>query len=159
MFEVLVDVEIQCDMCDFSCGFVINLFLFCYVSLKGGEGNVWCGFSLLYCVDWVFCYVGMLLCVVVEFGYWCWVEDQDGVGGWVYYVLLLGVCIVIVQQDMLELLLKFEENVNVVVCVEVGVIVWLYECIKDWCWVFGGGEKGWVFKIIIWGVDFDEMCD
>lgn len=140
-------------------GSVTNLPLPRYVSLKGGEGNARRGPSLSHRVDWVFRHAGMPLRVVAEFGHWRRVEDQDGAGGWVHYALLSGVRTAIVQQDMLELLSKPEEHANVVARAEAGAIVRLHECTKDWCRISGGGEKGWVPKTAIWGVDADETRD
>ena len=42
---------------------------------------------------------------------------------------------------------------------EAGAIVRLHECSKDWCRVSGGGEKGWVPKTSLWGVDAGELRD
>ena len=140
-------------------GSVTNLPLPRYVSLKGSEGNARRGPSLSHRIDWVFRHAGMPLRVVAEFGHWRRVEDQDGAGGWVHYSLLSGVRTALVQKDMLELLTRPEEHANVVARAEVGAIVRLHECTKDWCRISGGGEKGWVPKSAIWGVDPDELRD
>jgi len=137
-------------------GSVTNLPLPRYVSLKGGEGNARRGPSLSHRIDWVFRHAGMPLRVVAEFGHWRRVEDQDGAGGWVHYSLLSGVRTAIVRKDMLELLAKPDEHSNVVARAEAGAIVRLHECNPTWCRVSGGGEKGWVPKSAIWGVDADE---
>lgn len=144
---------------DPSRGSVTNLPLPRYVSLKGGEGNARRGPSLSHRIDWVFRHAGMPLRVVAEFGHWRRVEDQDGAGGWIHYSLLSGVRTALVQQDMLELLTRPEEHANVVARAEAGAIVRLHECVKDWCRISGGGEKGWVPKSAIWGVDADELRD
>lgn len=144
---------------DPSRGSVTNLPLPRYVSLKGGEGNARRGPSLSHRIDWVFRHAGMPLRVVAEFGHWRRVEDQDGAGGWIHYSLLSGVRTALVQQDMLELLTRPEEHANVVARAEAGAIVRLHECVKDWCRISGGGEKGWVPKSAIWGVDADEVRD
>lgn len=162
MPEVSADAEIdrnQGDVRDPNRGSVTNLPLPRYVSLKGGEGNARRGPSLSHRVDWVFRHAGMPLRVTAEFGHWRRVEDQDGAGGWVHYALLSGVRTAIVQQDMLELLAKPDERANVVARAEAGAIVRLHECSKDWCRVSGGGEKGWVLKTTIWGVDPEEIRD
>lgn len=138
-------------------GTVTNLPLPRYVSLKGTEGNARRGPSLSHRIDWVFRHAGMPLRVVAEFGHWRRVEDQDGAGGWIHYALLSGVRTAIVRKDMLELLAKPDERADVVARAEAGAIVRLHECLPDWCRVSGGGEKGWVPKSSIWGVDPDEI--
>lgn len=140
-------------------GPVTNLPLPRYVSLKGNEGNARRGPSLSHRIDWVFRHAGMPLRVVAEFGHWRRVEDQDGAGGWVHYSLLSGVRTAIVQQDMLELHDKPDPRADVVARAELGAIVRLHECIRDWCRVSGAGQKGWVPKTTIWGVDPDEIRD
>ncbi|WP_347267608.1 SH3 domain-containing protein [Paracoccus sp. (in: a-proteobacteria)] len=140
-------------------GQVTNLPLPRYVSLKGSEGNARRGPSLSHRIDWVFRHAGMPLRVVAEFGQWRRVEDQDGAGGWVHYSLLSGVRTAIVTRDMLDLLSRPEERAGVVARAEAGAIVRLHECNIDWCRVSGGGEKGWVPKAALWGVDRDEIRD
>ncbi|WP_363323844.1 SH3 domain-containing protein [uncultured Paracoccus sp.] len=137
-------------------GPVTNLPLPRYVSLKGNEGNARRGPSLSHRIDWVFRHAGMPLRVVAEFGHWRRVEDRDGAGGWVHYALLSGVRTAIVQEDMVELHAKPDLKSDVVARAETGAIVRLGECTIDWCRISGGGERGWVMKPSIWGVDPDE---
>ncbi|MFV0300879.1 MAG: SH3 domain-containing protein [Paracoccus sp. (in: a-proteobacteria)] len=138
-------------------GPVTNMPLPRYVSLKGGEGNARRGPSLSHRIDWVFRHAGMPLRVVAEFGHWRRVEDKDGAGGWVHYALLSGVRTAIVQEDMVELHAKPDLGSEVVARAEAGAIVRLGECNIDWCRISGGGERGWVMKPAIWGVDPDEI--
>ncbi len=160
--NVSADAEIsrhQNEQRDPNRGAVTNLPVPRYVSLKGSEGNARRGPSLSHRIDWVFRHPGMPLRVVAEFGHWRRVEDQDGAGGWVHYALLSGVRTAIVQQDMLELMSRPDQNSTVIARAESGAIVRLHECNKDWCRISGGGEKGWVLKTSLWGVDPDEIRD
>lgn len=138
-------------------GPVTNLDLPRYVSLKGSEGNARRGPSLSHRIDWVFRHAGMPLRVVAEFGHWRRVEDKDGAGGWVHYSLLSGVRTVLVETDMAELRSRPSERGDVVARAEAGAILRLGECEKDWCRVTGGGERGWLPKSQIWGVDPAEV--
>lgn len=138
-------------------GPITNLPLPRYVSLKGSEGNARRGPSLSHRIDWVFRHAGMPLRVVAEFGHWRRVEDMDGAGGWIHYALLSGVRTAIVQQDMVQLHAKPNADSDVVARAEAGAIVRLGECIPDWCRISGGGERGWVPKSTIWGVDPGEV--
>lgn len=140
-------------------GAVTNLPVPRYVSLKGGEGNARRGPSLSHRIDWVFRHAGMPLRVVAEFGHWRRVEDKDGAGGWVHYALLSGVRTALVTQDMAELRARPNMDSDVVARAEAGAIVRLGECNRDWCRIAGGGERGWVPKSAIWGVDPDEIRD
>ena len=140
-------------------GAVTNLPLPRYVSLKGTEGNARRGPSLSHRIDWVFRHAGMPLRVVAEFGHWRRVEDRDGAGGWIHYALLSGVRTVLVTQDMLELRSRPNPDSDVVARAEAGAILRLNECEPSWCRVSGGGQRGWVPKTTIWGVDADEVRD
>lgn len=138
-------------------GAVTNLPLPRYVSLKGNEGNARRGPSLSHRIDWVFRHAGMPLRVVAEFGHWRRVEDKDGAGGWVHYALLSGVRTALVTQDMTELRSRPNADSDVVARAESGAIVRLGECHPGWCRISGGGQRGWVPKSAIWGVDADEV--
>lgn len=140
-------------------GPVTNLPLPRYVSLKGNEGNARRGPSLSHRIDWVFRHAGMPLRVTAEFGHWRRVEDSDGAGGWVHYALLSGVRTVLVSQDMLELRTRPNPNADVVARAEARAILRLGECNPEWCRVSGGGQRGWVPKDAIWGVDRAETRD
>lgn len=75
-----------------------------------------------------------------------------------HYALLSGVRTAIVQKDMLDLMAKPEPRAKVVARAE-AAIVRLHECTIDWRRISGGGEKGWVPKTAIWGVDAGEIRD
>lgn len=140
-------------------GPVTNLPLPRYVSLKGNEGNARRGPSLSHRIDWVFRHAGMPLRVTAEFGHWRRVEDKDGAGGWVHYALLSGVRTALVNQDMLELRTRPNPDADIVARAEAGAILRLNECNPEWCRVSGGGQRGWVPKRTIWGVDTAEIRD
>lgn len=140
-------------------GPVTNLPVPRYVSLKGSEGNARRGPSLSHRIDWVFRHAGMPLRVVAEFGHWRRVEDKDGAGGWIHYALLSGVRTALVTQDMVELRSRPHPDADIVARAEMGAIVRLGECNPGWCRISGGGQRGWVPKTSIWGVDPDEIRD
>lgn len=140
-------------------GAVTNLPVPRYVSLKGSEGNARRGPSLSHRIDWVFRHAGMPLRVVAEFGHWRRVEDKDGAGGWIHYALLSGVRTALVTQDMVELRSRPHPDADIVARAEMGAIVRLGECNPDWCRISGAGQRGWVPKTAIWGVDPDEVRD
>lgn len=140
-------------------GPVTNLPVPRYVSLKGSEGNARRGPSLSHRIDWVFRHAGMPLRVVAEFGHWRRVEDKDGAGGWIHYALLSGVRTALVTQDMVDLRARPASDADIAARAELGAIVRLGECNRDWCRISGGGQRGWVPKSAIWGVDPDEIRD
>jgi SH3-like domain-containing protein len=141
---------------DPNVGSVTHLPLPRYVTLKGNEGNARRGPGLTHRIDWVFTREGMPLKITAEYEHWRRVEDADGAGGWVHYSLLSGVRSVLISEDMAQAFSQPDEKSDVVFQSELGVIGKLLQCIPDWCRISVEGEKGWVQKSTIWGVDPTE---
>ncbi len=140
-------------------GAVTNLPIPRYVSLKGHEGNARRGPGLTHRIDWVFKASGMPLRITAEHEHWRRVEDSEGLGGWVHYSLLSGVRAVLVIQDQAEFHDKPDASSQVAFKAERNVIGKLLECNKDWCRVSTDGDKGWIEKTALWGVDPDEILN
>lgn len=140
-------------------GQVTNMALPRYVSLKSSEGNVRRGPGLSHRIDWVFKRAGMPLKITAEYEHWRRVEDADGMGGWVNFALLSGVRHVLVRQDLAEFRDRPDDGAAVSFKAEANVIGKLLECLRDWCRVGVEGEKGWVRKTALWGVDPDEVLE
>nr|WP_261384524.1 SH3 domain-containing protein [Vannielia litorea] len=140
-------------------GPVTNLPLPRFVSLKADEGNVRRGPSLSHRVDWVFTRRNMPLEVTAEYGHWRRVRDREGAGGWVHYSLLSGVRTALVEEDMVALRMKPDDEAPVNARAEAGVVARVSECNLDWCWVIAGGERGWVRKAALWGVKREEILE
>jgi SH3-like domain-containing protein len=144
---------------DPSKGAVTNLPIPRYVSLKGHEGNARRGPGLTHRIDWVFKASGMPLRITAEHEHWRRVEDSEGLGGWVHYSLLSGVRSVLVVQDLAQFHERPEAGSQVAFEAERNVIGRLLECTKDWCRVSTDGDKGWIEKTALWGVDPDEILN
>ena len=99
----------------------------------------------------------MPLRVTAEYEHWRRVEDSEGMGGWVNYSLLSGVRSVLVTQDLAEFRDSPDPAAEVVFQAELGVIGRLLACTQDWGRISTDGEKGWVQKTAVWGVDPDEI--
>lgn len=144
---------------DPSKGAVTNLPVPRFVTLKTGEGNARRGPGPAHRIDWVFTTAGMPLRITAEYENWRRVEDADGMGGWVHYTLLSGVRSILVTEDMAEFRAQPDAGSNVVYQTEMGVIGRLQQCITDWCQVSVAGEKGWVRKSSLWGVEPGEIFE
>ena len=138
-------------------GSVTRLPLPRFVSLKTGQGNARRGPGLTHRIDWVFTRAGMPLKITAEYEHWRRVEDQDGAGGWVHYSLLSGVRSVLVTTDMSQFLETPEADADVVYQAELNVVGKLLACSADWARVAVNGDKGWVKKSALWGVDAAEV--
>jgi SH3-like domain-containing protein len=140
-------------------GAVTNLPLPRYVTLKTSEGNARRGPGLSHRIDWVFTRVGMPLRVTAEYENWRRVEDAEGAGGWMHYALLSGTRSVLVAQNLAELRSKPVDEAGVVMQAEAGVVGRLLECSRDWCRLSLDGDRGWVRKAALWGVEPDEVIE
>ncbi len=140
-------------------GCVTNLPLPRYVSLKGDQGNARRGPGLTHRIDWVFTRPGMPLKVTAEYENWRRVEDQDGAGGWVHYALLSGVRSALITTDMAEFRDAPRADARVTAQAEMGVVARILQCDPDWCRISAGGERGWVAKTSLWGVDPGETVE
>ena len=138
-------------------GAVTNLPLPRYVTLKKAEVNARRGPGLTHRIDWVFTRAGMPLRITSEYEHWRRVEDATGEGGWVQYAMLSGARSVLVATDMAEFRTRADRASEVAFQAERGVIGRLLECTADWCRVTVDGNKGWVLKADLWGVEADEL--
>ena len=138
-------------------GAVTNLPIPRFVTLKGNEGNARRGPGLTHRIDWVFTRAGMPLKITAEYEHWRRVEDADGAGGWVQYMLLSGVRSVLVTQDMAEAHASPDDSSEVLFQNELNVVGKLLECLPDWCRIQVEGEKGWVHAASLWGVKPGEV--
>ncbi|GGH49660.1 hypothetical protein GCM10011341_12130 [Frigidibacter albus] len=140
-------------------GPVTNLPMPRYVSLKASEGNARRGPSLSHRIDWVFRHRDMPLRVTAEFGHWRRVEDRDGAGGWVHYALVSGVRTVVISAESADLRARDMAGAPVVARAMAGVIARLEQCGPDWCRINASGQRGWVEKSALWGVDAGELVE
>lgn len=140
-------------------GPVTNLPMPRFVSLKGKEGNARRGPGLTHRIDWVFVRAGMPLRITGEYEHWRRIEDAEGAGGWVHFALLSGVRSAQVVVDMAEFHDSPEDDAAVSFKAEKDVIGWIQECSPDWCRLSIDGERGWVRKTALWGVDPGEVVE
>jgi SH3-like domain-containing protein len=144
---------------DTSRGAVTNLPLPRFVSLKTNEGNARRGPGLTHRIDWVFTRAGMPLKVTAEYENWRRIEDADGAGGWVHYSMLSGARTVLVTANMVNVLDAPDDAALVNFQAEAGVVGRVQECTADWCRIGVEGNRGWVRKTALWGVEPGELVE
>jgi len=140
-------------------GSVTNLPLPRYVSLKGKEGNARRGPGQTHRIDWVFVHGGMPLRVTGEYEHWRRIEDSEGAGGWIHYAFLSGVRTAQVVTDMADFHAQPSDDALVLFRAEKDVVGRIQECEPDWCRLSIDGERGWVRKSALWGVDPGEIIN
>jgi SH3-like domain-containing protein len=77
-----------------------------------------------------------------------------------HYALLSGSArSVLVTQDLTEFLVRPDDLAEVVFQAEKDVVGRVLDCSIDWCRVLIEGERGWVRKGALWGVDPNEVIE
>jgi len=130
-----------------------------FVSLKGSEGRARRGPARSHRVDWIFTRRDMPLRVTAEFEHWRRVEDADGYGGWVHYASLSGVRTALLTRDMVPMRSQPRTNAPEIALLERGVVARILTCQTDWCRLGAEGQRGWVERRALWGVDPQEWLD
>lgn len=130
-----------------------------YVSMKATEGNARRGPSLSHRIDWIYRRKDLPLKITAEFGHWRRVRDRDGAGGWVHYSLLSGVRTVLVEAEQLAMHDRPDPQARITAILTEGVIARLGKCRPDWCRVRAGGQRGWVERTALWGIEPEELRD
>ncbi len=80
-------------------------------------------------------------------------------GGWVHYSLLSGSRSILVTRELAEFYDFPDPTGQVLFQAESGVVGRLLECQLNWCRVNIQGEKGWVPKTSLWGVEPQELVE
>ena len=154
------EVQPKKKLCQPGIGCVTDLPLPRYVTLKTNEGNARRGPGPEHRIDWVFKRAGMPLKLTAEFDNWRRVEDADGEGGWMHYALLSGSKrSVLVVQALTEFLSRPDDLAEVEFQAEKDVVGRVLECSVDWCRIAIEGERGWVRKGALWGIEPAEVIE
>lgn len=130
-----------------------------YVSLKTTEGRARRGPARSHLVDWIFTRRDMPLRVTGEFEHWRRIEDSEGQGGWMHYTLLSGVRTALVTHDMAVMRGQPRANAPERAMLERGVVARILTCQPDWCRLAVEGQRGWVERRFLWGIDPHEWLD
>jgi SH3-like domain-containing protein len=128
-----------------------------FASLASSEVNARTGPSTDHPIRWVYERADLPVKIVEEFDVWRRIEDADGETGWAHASLLsLRRTVLVRGQGIQELRRSPEADARVVARAEPGVIGELVECQPGWCRIEVGGERGWLPKPSLWGVEADE---
>ena len=130
-----------------------------FVSLKTDEGRARRGPARTHRVDWIFTRRDMPLRVTAEFEQWRRVEDAEGVGGWMHVQVLSGARTALVTRDLTAMRSQPRASAGEVALLERGVVARLLTCEAQWCRLSVEGQRGWVDRRAIWGVDPHEWLD
>ncbi len=130
-----------------------------YASLKSDDVNMRTGPGERYPVLWTYQRRDLPVKIEREFDIWRYVEDMDGIKGWVQAGFLAGHrSFVITGTDDRTLRADGSDTADAVAILKPGVVGRIRACdaAKDWCEVQVQGYRGWLRRTDMWGVDQGE---
>ncbi len=95
-------------------------------------------------------------------GYESWrkVRDADGTTGWMSQTMLSDQrTVLVVGKGTAALHAGADEGSSVVAKAEPGVVAKLKACKPQFCEIAASGQKGWIDRTRIWGVDAGELIN
>ncbi|WP_325678799.1 SH3 domain-containing protein [Rhodopila sp.] len=124
-----------------------------FVSLRADEVNMRVGPGSRYRIVWVYKRRDLPVEIQREFENWRWVEDPDGIKGWVHQATLMGRRSFIVQKQDATLRSDPSDSASAVAILKPGVIGRIRSCeaASDWCYVQTSGYRGYLRRAQFWG--------
>ena len=131
-----------------------------FVSLKSDDANIRVGPSVNYPIVLKYTKANLPLKIIEEYNDWRKIEDIDSNIGWIHKSLIKGERRgIIISTDNSNVKLHNIEKGKIFGEIEVGVIVLISKCKKEWCQIQKNNTKGWVNKNYIWGTNKDEILN
>tara|TARA_B100000674_G_C37499879_1_gene759874 strand:+ start:70 stop:651 length:582 start_codon:yes stop_codon:yes gene_type:complete len=145
------------NVCQANSGSVTGLEIPRYVSLKSNESNLRVGPSKNYPILIKYIISEYPLKVIDEYKDWRKVSDSQNNFGWLHKSIITGIRTGIIVSDKDKSVSVFNIDNGIAVGeVNIGSIVKLNKCKKNWCLISRNENKGWIKKKYIWGVEKDE---
>ena len=129
-----------------------------YIALRTDRANMRTGPSRDYPIKWVYERPGYPLRVMAEDGPWRWVEDPQGVQGWIHLINLVGGSrrTALIKGEpgkkRFKLYAKASATSQIRLTVESGVTGRLMTCKPLWCQLRIEGVRAWIERRHLWGV-------
>ncbi len=91
---------------------------------------------------------------------WRKVRDADGTTGWMSQTMLSDQrTVLVVGKGTAALHTAADEGSSIVAKAEPGVVAKLKACKPQFCEIAASGQKGWIDRTRIWGVDAGELIN
>ena len=128
-----------------------------FVSLRANTVNFRIGPGSEYPTKWVYLRLQLPVKVIKEHENWRFVEDYEGIKGWVHQRLLSGLrTVMIVGEHLILLRQKPDSQAPALAKAEHGLIGMLIKTQKNWCQIRINRTLYWVPRAHVWGVLEDE---
>lgn len=123
-----------------------------WASLRAGEVNMRVGPSEDYPVEWQYRRAGLPVKVVRLHEGWRFVEDADGVKGWILSRLLSPERAALVTgKGLADMRAGPSSSADLRWRLQPGVVGVMGECKEGWCHINVKGYRGWVLADRLWG--------
>jgi SH3-like domain-containing protein len=129
-----------------------------FASLRASETNVRAGPGSNYAIKFTFKMRGLPVKVISEYDNWSEIKDYEGDTGWINQNLITKKRMVMIRtaKSFVNMHSKTSIKSKIILRMENKVIGEFIKCSNDWCGVKISGEKGWVEKSDLWGVDKND---
>ena len=144
-----------CTLFILSTGYALHVPRF--VSLRTTPANFRLGPGHEYPTKWHYVRDRLPLKVLQEQDIWRFVEDHDGIKGWVHQKMLSGLrTLMVIGVDLVPLRQKPDSNAPIIAQAEPGAIGQFAQIKTVWCQVKFEKNLYWVLRQHIWGLLDDE---
>lgn len=124
-----------------------------FVSLRSNEVNFRVGPGAEYPAKWVYLRYQLPVKVVKERDVWRYVEDHEGIKGWVHQTMLSGLRTLMITGDNLVVLRDKPDTLAPARAkAESGVIGHMVKAERNWCQIKINRDYFWVPRTHIWGL-------
>ncbi len=124
-----------------------------FVSLRSGEVNFRVGPGKQYPTQWTYVRYQLPVKVIKEHENWRYVEDHEGVKGWVHQTLLSGIRTVMIQGSSQVALRKKPDTLAPAIArAEEGVIARLVSLKDNWVEIKIYKDFYWIPRANAWGI-------
>lgn len=130
-----------------------------WASFKTDEVNMRSGPGMQYPIQWVYHRLAYPVLIEREFDVWRLIEDEDGVKGWVHTATLTNRRSFVVRPGPeRQIRSSASDDSSVVARLQPGVVGRVHACEAQasWCEVQVKGNKGWLKRADLYGVDPGE---
>jgi SH3-like domain-containing protein len=130
-----------------------------FVSLRSNETNARSGPGLSYPIKFTFKLRSLPIQVISEYDNWSEIKDYNGDTGWIDQNLLTKKreAMIRTAKSFVNFYSQPTEKSRILLRLENNVIGSFIRCEKNWCGIKVDGEKGWVKREELWGVDKNDI--
>jgi SH3-like domain-containing protein len=132
-----------------------------FASLRADKVNVRAGPGSQYPIKFTFKLRGLPVKIISEYDNWSEIKDFEGEMGWINQNLITKkrTILVTTKNKLTNIYAKPSNKSKTLLKLENKVVADFLKCIGQYCAIKISGEKGWVDKEEIWGIDNNDLIN